>query len=66
MSDSGSESLNGTDLKFFPESLFGFLRIVCYFVELSYPVFNVGSIYPCGIKRLSLPGWDKMIKDLIS
>lgn len=52
MSDSGSESLNGTDLEFFPESLFGFLRIVCYFVELSYPVFNVGSIYPRGIKRL--------------
>lgn len=46
-------------LKFFPESLFGLLRVVCYFVELSYPVLNVGGIYSCGIEGLSLSHWDK-------
>lgn len=41
-----------TYLKFFPESLFRFLRIVCYFVELLYPVLNVGCVYPCRVKGL--------------
>lgn len=41
-----------TYLKFFPESLFWFLRIICYFVELSYPVLNVGCVYPCRVKGL--------------
>ncbi len=51
--DSGANSFEATYLKFFPESLFGFLRVVCYFVELSYPVLNVGCIYPRGVKGLS-------------
>lgn len=52
-SDSGVDSFEATYLKLFPESLFGFLRIVCYFVELSYPVLNVGCIYPRGVKGLN-------------
>ncbi|TNN34810.1 hypothetical protein EYF80_055023 [Liparis tanakae] len=36
-------AVEATYLKFFPESLFGFFRVVRYFVELSYPVLNVGQ-----------------------
>ena len=46
------DSFEDTYLKFFPESLFGLLRVVCYFVELPYPVLNVGCVYPRGIKWL--------------
>lgn len=58
-------TLKGKDmtyLKFFPESLFWFFWVVCYFVELSYPVFNVGCVYPCGIEGLPLLQRDKEIK----
>lgn len=40
-------------LKFFPKSLFGFLRIVGHFIKFSYPILNVGCIYPRCIKWLS-------------
>lgn len=47
-----SLDLRFTYLKLFPESLFGFLRIIRYFVELSYPVLDVGCVYPCRVKGL--------------
>lgn len=42
-----------TYFKFFPKSLFGFLGIVGHFIKLSYPILNVGCIYPRCIKWLS-------------
>lgn len=41
-----------TYLKLLPESLFGFLRIIRHFVEFSYPVLDVGGVYPGCVEGL--------------
>lgn len=51
--------LRFTYLKLFPESLFGFLRIIRYFVELSYPVLDVGCVYPRRVEGLRRTRWEK-------